>query len=179
MFHSSPEEGSERIRLMYMLSIAAARRTLLLQQSYFVPDDLIIEMLADAARRGVRVEVIVPGEHTDTPRVRLVGRSRWKPLLEAGVRIFEYNPTNLHAKVMVVDGLWSSVGSTNFDNRAFRLNDEANLNVYDAAFAAKLEQTFEADKKDTHEITLEEWKTSRSWIEKARAAFWGLFRQQM
>ncbi len=179
MFHSSPDEGSENIRLMYMLSIAAARRTLLLEQSYFVPDDLITEMLASAARRGVRVEVIAPGEHTDTPRVRLVSRSRWKPLLEAGVRIFEYQPTNLHAKVMVVDGLWSSVGSTNFDNRAFRLNDEANLNVYDAGFAAQMEQTLAADRELSREITLEEWQTSRSWVEKARAGFWGMFRQQM
>lgn len=179
MFHSSPDEGSESIRLMYMLSIAAAQRTLLLEQAYFVPDDLIIEMLAAAARRGVRVEVIVPGEHTDTPRVRLVSRSRWKPLLEAGVRIFEYQPTNLHAKVMVVDGLWSSVGSTNFDNRAFRLNDEANLNIYDAGFAAQMERTLEADRQVSKEITLEEWQTSRTWVEKIRAAFWGLFRQQM
>lgn len=136
------------------------------------------DLLAPAGN-GVRVEVIAPGEHTDTPRVRIVGRSRWRPLLEAGVRIFEYQPTHLHAKVMVADGLWSSVGSTNCDNRAFRLNDEANLNVLDAGFAAQMEATLAADRLLSREITLGEWETSRTWLERVRAAFWGLFRQQM
>ncbi len=178
MFHSSPDEGSENIRLMYLLSIAAARKTLLLEQSYFVPDDLIIEMLVAAQRRGVRVEVIVPGEHTDTARVRQASRARWGPLLEAGVKLYEYQPTNLHAKVMVVDGLWSSVGSTNFDNRAFRLNDEANLNAYDREFAAQLEQTFAADRAKSVQITLEAWR-ARPWTQKVSDRFWALFRQQM
>lgn len=178
MFHSSPEEGSENIRLMYLLSIAAARRTLRLEQAYFVPDDLITGMLAAAARRGVRVEVIVPGELIDTQKVRLASRSRWGPLLEAGVRIFEYQPTNLHAKIMVVDGVWSSVGSTNFDNRAFRLNDEANLNLYDRAFAGQMERTLDADREKSREITLADWR-ARSRREKIQGWFWALFRQQM
>lgn len=178
MFHSSPDEGSENIRLMYLLSIAAARQRILLEQSYFVPDDLIIEMLVAARRRGVDIEVIAPGQHTDTPHVRQASRARWGPLLESGVRIYEYQPTNLHAKVMVVDGLWSSVGSTNFDNRAFRLNDEANLNVYDAGFAAQMERTLAADRQQSREITLAEWR-SRPWHVKLRDRFWALFRQQM
>lgn len=177
MFRSSPDDGSENIRLMYLLSIAAARRTLILEQSYFVPDNLIIEMMAAAAKRGVKVEVIVPGEHTDTKHVRRASRASWGPLLKAGVKIYEYAPTNLHAKVMVVDGLWSSVGSTNFDNRAFRLNDEANLNVYDAAFAAQMERTISADKKLSREITLQEWER-RSLMTKLGDRFWALFRQQ-
>lgn len=178
MFHSSPDEGSENIRLMYLLSIAAARETLHLEQSYFVPDDLIIAMLVAAAKRGVKVEVIVPGEHTDTPHVRSASRARWGPLLRAGIKIYEYQPTNLHSKVMVVDGLWSSVGSTNFDNRAFRLNDEANLNVYDAAFAAQMLATLKADREKSREILLAEWE-KRSWKTKLGDRFWALFRQQL
>lgn len=178
MFYSSPDEGSENIRLMYLLSIACARESILLEQSYFVPDNLINEMLVAAANRGVHIEVITPGEHTDTPHVRRASRSRWGPLLEAGIKIFEYQPTNLHAKIMVVDGVWSSVGSTNFDNRAFRLNDEANLNVYDREFAAQMRRTLESDKLQSREITLEEWE-NRSWRDKAHDRFWSLFRQQM
>jgi len=178
MFHSSPEGGSENIRLMYLLSIAAARHTLLLEQSYFVPDDLITDMLATAARRGVRVEIITPGPLIDTPKVRRASRARWGPLLEAGVKIYEYQPTTLHAKIMVVDDLWSSVGSTNFDNRAFRLNDEANLNIYDAGFAAQMTRTFAADKKVSREITLAEWR-ARPWFTKLTDRFWSIFRQQM
>ena len=178
MFHSSPDEGSENIRLMYLLSIACARESILLEQSYFVPDNLINEMLVAAANRGVHIEVITPGEHTDTRHVRQASRSRWGPLLEAGIQIFEYQPTNLHAKVMVVDGVWSSVGSTNFDNRAFRLNDEANLNVYDREFAAQMTRTLANDKLKSRQITLEEWR-SRPWHVKLRDRFWSLFRQQM
>ncbi|MBC8010350.1 MAG: cardiolipin synthase [Burkholderiales bacterium] len=178
MFHSAPDEGSENIRLMYLLSIASARRTLLLTQAYFVPDDLLIDTMAKAALRGVRIEVIMPGDKTDTPRVRQASRARWAPLLEAGVKIYEYQPTNLHAKVMIVDDLWSSVGSTNFDNRAFRLNDEANLNVYDAAFAARMTHTFEADKLLSREITLADWQGRTRWV-KFTDWFWSLFRQQM
>jgi cardiolipin synthase len=178
MFHSSPDEGSENIRLMYLLSIACARESIVLEQSYFVPDDLINEMLVAAANRGVDIEVVTPGEHTDTPHVRQASRSRWGPLLRAGVKIFEYQPTNLHAKVMVVDGVWSSVGSTNFDNRAFRLNDEANLNVFDRDFAAQMIRTVTNDKRKSLEITLAEWE-ARPWTEKALDRFWSLFRQQM
>ncbi|MEO6001880.1 MAG: cardiolipin synthase [Opitutus sp.] len=178
MFDSSPDEGSENIRLMYLLSIAAARESIYLEQSYFVPDNLIIQMLVSAAKRGVHIEIIMPGEHTDTRHVRQASRSRWGPLLEAGIELYEYEPTNLHAKVMVVDGLWSSVGSTNFDNRAFRLNDEANLNVYQREFAAQMMQTLANDKRLCQRVTLEAWQ-NRSRLQKLGDRFWALFRQQM
>ncbi|MFT3867900.1 MAG: phospholipase D-like domain-containing protein [Nibricoccus sp.] len=178
IFHSSPDEGSENIRLMYLLSIAAARRTILLEQAYFVPDDLVVRMLVAAAKRGVSIVVIVPGEYSDTPHVRQASRSRWGPLLEAGVRIFEYQPTNLHSKIMVVDGVWSSVGSTNFDNRAFRINDEANLNIYDRDFAAQMERTLAKDRAVSREITYAEWQ-SLPWYVSLNDRFWALFRQQM
>ena len=178
MFHSSPDEGSENIRLMYLLSIAAARRTLLLEQAYFVPDDLVTAALVEAARRGVYIQVILPGDKNDNSQVRAAGRARWGPLLKAGVKIYEYQPTTLHAKVMVVDGLWSSVGSTNFDNRSFRLNDEANLNIYDNAFAAQMTRTLEMDKATSREILPLDWQDRAPWI-KASDWFWSLFRQQM
>jgi cardiolipin synthase A/B len=178
MFHSSPQEGSEDIRLMYLLSIAAARKQILLEQAYFVPDDLTLELLVAALRRGVRLEVILPGPLTDQRVVRRASRSRWGPLLEAGARIHEFQPTNLHYKVMIVDGLWSSVGSTNFDNRSFRLNDEANLNIHDAAFAAHLEDIFQRDKARSREITFAEWKR-RPLGEKIREHTAGLLRSQM
>jgi cardiolipin synthase A/B len=178
MLHSSPDEGSENIRLMYLLSIAAARRSIFMSQAYFVPDDLAIDTLVSARHRGVDIEIIVPGDQNDSEQVRRAGRSRWRRLLEAGVRIYEYTPTTLHAKIMIVDGLWSSVGSTNFDNRSFRLNDEANLNIYDTGFAEQLTRTHEEDKRHTREVTLAAWR-SRSLSTKLADRFWALFRQQM
>jgi cardiolipin synthase len=178
MFHSSPQEGSENIRLMYLLSIAAAQRSLLLEQAYFVPDDLTVELLLAARKRGVRVEVITPGPHTDQTLVRRASRSRWGPLLEAGVKIHEFQPTNFHCKLMVVDGLWCSVGSTNFDNRSFRLNDEANLNIHDAGFAHQLEELFAEDKRRSREISLTEWQ-HRPMKEKLLEHAMGLLRSQM
>jgi cardiolipin synthase A/B len=178
MFHSSPQEGSEDIRLMYLLSIAAARKRILLQQAYFVPDDLTIELLVQAAKRGVQVEIITPGPRTDQALVRRASRSRWGRVLEAGIRIYEFMPTNFHCKTMVVDGVWCSVGSTNFDNRSFRLNDEANLNIHDREFAARLEKIFAADKTRCREITLEMWR-NRPRAEKLWENFVGLFRSQM
>jgi cardiolipin synthase A/B len=178
MIHSSPEEGSENTRLMYLLFIASARETILLQQAYFVPDNMVITALVEATRRGVKIEVIVPGELSDAPRVRQAGRARWGRLLEAGVRIFEYQPTNLHSKVMIVDGLLSSVGSTNFDNRSFRINDEANLNVYDAGFAQQLTRTHDHDRGLSREISLAEWQARSRWV-RFTDWFWSLFRHQM
>jgi cardiolipin synthase A/B len=174
---SSSREGSESVRMMYLLSIAAASQSILLSNSYFVPDDLSVEMLVEARRRGVRVQVIVPGVLNDSEVTRRVSRSRWADLLEAGVEIFEYQPTMYHVKVMIVDGSWVSVGSTNFDNRSFRLNDEANLNVLDAALASRLTRTFEADRALSRRITLAEWK-SRPWTEKLLEHTAGLFRSQ-
>ena len=178
IFHSSPQEGSEDIRLMYLLSIAAARRRILLEQAYFVPDDLTTELLVAALHRGVQLEIVVPGPRIDHKAVRRASRSRWGPLLEAGARIYEFQPTNLHSKIMTVDGLWSSVGSTNFDNRSFRLNDEANLNIHDADFATRLEKIIAADKARSREITLDEWRR-RPWTEKLRERAAGLLRSQM
>lgn len=165
MFSSSPTGGSESMHLMYLLSIASAQKSILLSSSYFVPDELAIRALVAAAGRGVRVRIITPGEHIDTDIVRRASRARWGKLLEAGIEIHEYQPTMFHCKMMVVDGLLVSTGSTNFDNRSFRLNDEANLNVYDEEFAAQMTKVFEKDLTRARRITLEEWK-SRPFGEK-------------
>jgi cardiolipin synthase A/B len=178
VFKSSFGEGSESTRLMYLLSIASADKSILLSNAYFVPDSLAIEQLVAARRRGVRVEIIVPGRHTDSKVVRRASRGRWEKLLEAGVAIYEYQPTMYHVKVMVVDGLWSSVGSTNFDNRSFALNDEANLNVLDAGFAEEQEAVFEQDKRKARQVTLEMWR-NRPRMERFKEWLAGLLRSQL
>ena len=158
LFRSSADDGSESVRLMYFLSLASAERSVRLANAYFVPDSLAVRTLVDARRRGATVEIIVPGRHIDQKLVRRASRALWGPLLEAGVAIYEYQPTMYHVKVAVVDEIWTSVGSTNFDSRSFRLNDEANLNIYDAAFAAEQVAIFSADLAKSRRITLAEWQ---------------------
>jgi cardiolipin synthase len=178
MFRSSPREGSESVRLMYLLSIAAARQEILMGNAYFVPDDLVRDELVAAARRGVRIRIVVPGRHTDAAVVRMASRARWGPLLEAGIEIHEFQPTMYHCKVFIADGLLVSVGSTNFDNRSFRLNDEANLNVYDAELAATLTRVVEADIARSRQLTLEQWRR-RPLREKVADRLSGLLRSQL
>jgi cardiolipin synthase A/B len=165
VFWSSPVSGSRSMQLMYLLSLAAARKSILLSMSYFVPDEVATEMLVAAVKRGVAVRVIVPGPHIDGEVVRRASRAKWGPLLRAGVEIYEYQPTMFHCKVMVVDEVWTLVGSTNFDNRSFALNDEANLNVYDRAFAMQQVRIFEDDLSRARRITFEDWN-DRPWTEK-------------
>ena len=158
MFSSSPTGGSESMHLMYLLAITAARTSIELSSSYFVPDELAVNALAAAAKRGVKVRIITPGTEIDSDVVRNASRARWGALLEAGIVIAEYQPTMFHCKVLVVDGLFVSVGSTNFDNRSFRINDEANLNILDAAFAKRQTEVFDADMKRAKVITFDAWK---------------------
>jgi cardiolipin synthase A/B len=178
VFKSSFGEGSESTRLMYLLSIASAERSILLSSSYFVPDGVAIDAFVAAKQRGVRVEIIVPGECIDSKVVRRASRGLWGKLLEAGIEIHEYQPTMFHVKVLIVDGLWTSVGSTNFDNRSFSLNDEANLNVLDASIAAEQERIFEEDKRNSRRVTLEAWRR-RPRSEKLRERLSGLLRAQL
>jgi cardiolipin synthase A/B len=178
MFSSSPTGGSESMHLMYLLAITAARHSIHLSSSYFVPEELTIKALVDAARRGVKVKVITPGGEIDTQVVRSASRARWGPLLEAGVQIAEYQPTMFHCKVLVVDALLVSVGSTNFDNRSFRLNDEANLNVLSAAFAQRQIEIFDQDLRQSRPITLQAWQ-SRPWLEKMTEHIASLFGSQL
>ena len=167
MFSSSPQGGSESMQLMYLLAITAARKTIALSNSYFVPDEMTIKTLMDAARRGVKIRVIVPSGHIDSETVRKASRATWGPMLQAGIEIAEYSPTMFHVKGLVVDGTFSSVGSTNFDNRSFRLNDEANLNVMGAEFGQAQLAVFERDWARSRKITLAMWQqrplTERFW----------------
>jgi cardiolipin synthase A/B len=178
VFRSSADDGSESVRLMYLISLAAAEGSVRLANSYFVPDSLVVRTLVEAQRRGATVEIIVPGLHIDQRMVRRASRALWGPLLEAGVAIYEYQPTMYHVKVAIVDEIWTSVGSTNFDNRSFRLNDEANLNVYDPLFAEAQARVFEDDKRRARRITLEEWR-NRPWRERATEWVAALFRMQL
>lgn len=162
-FQSSSSEGADSARLLFLLSIAAAKKSLRIANAYFIPDDLSVATLVDAARRGVSVEVIVPGKFTDQHMVRYVGKSRWKPMLDAGIRFFQFQPARYHCKYMIVDSLWSCVGSCNFDNRSLRLNEEANLNILGANFAAHHLEIFERDKAQCHEVSLDEWKARPLW----------------
>ena len=167
VFSSSPSGGSESMRLMYLLAITAASHSVHLSTPYFVPDILTSNAIADAAKRGVNVQIITVGSHGDSETVRRASRARWGPLLEAGVEIYEYQPTMYHCKVMIVDALWVTVGSTNFDPRSFRLNDEANVSFFDTDFAQRHLDIFRQDLERSRRVTLQEWK-DRPLVEK----FW-------
>ena len=158
MFSSSPSGGSESMELMYLMSITAAKRSIRLSSAYFVPNDLAVRAISAATKRGVKVQIITPGKHTDAETVRAASKATWGRLLAAGVEIYEFQPTMYHCKVMIVDELLVSTGSTNFDDRSFRLNDEANLNIYDAGFAAEQVAVFEADLARSRPISLAEWE---------------------
>ncbi len=178
MFSSSPTGGSESMQLMYLLSITAASRSIDLSAAYFVPDTLAVQALTSAMQRGVKLRIVVPGGHIDSETVRSASRATWGPLLAAGATIAEYQPTMYHCKVMIVDGLLVSVGSTNFDNRSFRLNDEATLNVLDAGFAQQQTAVFEQDLALARAISFAEWQ-DRPWREKAAERLASLIGSQL
>ncbi|BAN27230.1 cardiolipin synthase [Caballeronia insecticola] len=158
MFSSSPSGGSDDMQLMYLMAITAATHSIHLSSAYFVPDKLTINAIVEAAKRGVRVRIITPGKRIDTHTVREASRACWGDLLAAGVEIYEYQPTMFHCKLIVVDEYLVSVGSTNFDSRSFKLNDEANLNIYDRDFARRQTAIFDADVARSKRITLDEWR---------------------
>jgi len=178
MFKSSPMEGSESARLMYLLSIAAAEQTIKVGNAYFIPDDLTTETLLEATKRGVSVEVLLPGQYIDSSLVRAASRDRWGRLLEGGVKIYEFEPTMYHCKCMIIDELWTSVGSANFDNRSFRINDEANLNIIDHQFAAEESRIFEEDKQRAREVTHRQWM-QRPLSERVSGGAAALLRSQL
>ena len=177
-FVSSPGGGSESMQLMYVLSIAAAAKTIRLSAAYFLPDKVDLRAFIDALKRGVKVQIIVPGPETDASIVRRASRSRWGELLRAGAEIYEFQPTMYHCKVMIVDDLWVSVGSTNFDSRSFSVNDEANLNVLHREFAKAQIGVFDDDLKHSRRISLDEWQ-NRPLLEKAWEHVLALFSPEL
>jgi cardiolipin synthase len=158
MVKSSPIGGSFQNYMLFLLSITSAQKSILITNSYFIPDDTMIQAPLNAAARGVRVIVLVPGkiDHEITYRA---SRSNYGRMLLGGIQIFEYMAALMHAKTMVIDGVWATVGSTNFDNRSFALNEELNLTVYDAGLARRLEAAFEQDLSYSKKITYEEWSS--------------------
>ena len=162
MFGSSPVGGSESMHLMLLLALTAAQKSIDIENAYFVPDKLTIEALVAAARRGVRVRIVVPGKYTDARVGRWAAHGLYGELLDAGVELYEYQPTMIHCKVLVVDGTWTSVGSANFDDRSFRLNDEANLNVFSTELAAEQIRYIDADIAQSKRMVLGRWQRRSS-----------------
>jgi cardiolipin synthase len=161
---SSPVGGSFQNYMLFLISIASARKSILITNPYFIPDDRMVNVLLEAAARGVRVSVLVP-DKIDHKIVYRASRRNYGRLLLGGIQIFEYLPALMHAKTMVVDGILATIGSTNFDNRSFALNEELNLTVYDSAFAHRLEEIFDEDLKHAKKISYQEWD-SRGFKEK-------------
>ena len=155
---SAPSSEDHPIRLVFLQTFAAARQKLYIANSYFVPDETIRKTVIERAKAGVDVRILLPGENTDAKPIRQTSHSYYQELMEAGVKIYEYQPTMMHAKTVVVDGMLSVVGSSNMDVRSKELNQENVLAILDAGFARELEDTFFADLKSAQEIQLEEWK---------------------
>lgn len=175
---SSPADRATACRVAFQILIESARSRIRINTPYFLPDRALRQAFIASARRGVQIDIIVPGSHTDQRWVRLVSRRKYNELLKAGVRIYEYRAGMMHAKVLNVDDEWAVLGTTNFDNRSFEHNDEVNVAVRDAGLAARLTQDFLDDLKSCEEVTLDTWKR-RPLIEKVIEPFaWILERQQ-
>jgi cardiolipin synthase len=149
--------GSSLARVLFQMLVAGARKSILITTPYFLPDESMREELLRARRRGVAIKVVVPGQHADHALTRSSGRSAYGDLLKSGAEIYEYETSMIHAKITIVDGVWSVVGSTNLDNRSFGINDEINVAVLDPAVAATLTRDFEQDASQGKRITLQEW----------------------
>lgn len=157
-----PNRDASHMQRLYLLAIKGARRSIDLEAAYFVPDGLLGKALLDAMHRGVRLRLVVPGPHVDSRAVLAASRASWGTFLRAGARIYRYQPALFHNKLMVVDGYLTMAGSANFDNRSFTLNDEANINVYDHAFAARMTQVIDVDIRHSRGLSLQEWR-GRPW----------------
>ena len=163
VLHGSPSVGSTEAERFFALSIASARKRLWITNSYFVPDREFRRMIADAAKRGVDTRILTAGEHTDVKSTLYAGRARYEELMRAGVRIYEYRNTMMHAKTVVVDGLWGAVGSMNADNRSLSFNEETVLMMLDARMGALLEQQFLDDTAHADEILLATFRQRGAW----------------
>lgn len=176
-FKSGPKDGEENARLVHLFAIASARKNIRLSHAYFVPDDLAAKELLAARKRGVKVEIIVPFKN-DSSVGRAASRSRWGDLLDAGVEFYQYKQSLFHCKVMVVDDVFVTAGSINFDNRSFRINDEANINVLDKKFAAAQIKVFEEDKRKSSPLTVQ-MLNDRPWYSKCADFCAGFLRSQL
>lgn len=176
---SSPSQGgSTRGRILFQTMLASAKQSLDITTPYFLPDDSLKKALIEARKRGVQVRILLPGDKSDHLMTRASSRRSYGDLLLAGVQIYEYQPAMIHAKIMVVDGVWSIVGSTNFDNRSFGINDEVNLAAMDPQVAASLTRQFEKDLGSARQVSYDQWKKRSVWERMVESAGWVLERQQ-
>ena len=162
---SATGDAVSSVALLYTLAMASARREIIIQNPYFAPEKSIAKLLGRMVARGVQVHLMVPGARTDSPYVRCAGRTLYRPMLEAGVRIYEFCPTLLHQKIVIVDGVWSHVGSTNLDARALALNEEVGVGILDKNIAQQLRDAFVEDLKRSEEIHLKNW-LRRPWYQR-------------
>jgi cardiolipin synthase len=169
--------GSTRARVLFQLLLASAKQSISITTPYFLPDRGLMEELCHAVQKGVKVRVLVPGRKSDHLLTRSTSRGGYGPLLKAGAEVYEYQPAMIHAKVLCVDELWTVVGSTNFDNRSFGLNDEVNLAVRDAALAMRMERDMESDLEKSRRVSLEEWR-HRPMTERAPELLGCIFERQ-
>lgn len=174
---SSPQSGSTTMRLLYSVAVASATKSIDISSAYFIPDRSAIRAFSRAIKRGVRIRVVVPGQINDVPTAGIITRHLMGKLIKKGIEIYQYQPRMLHSKTMVVDKKWSTLGSANFDNRSFALNDEMNLAVFDEDFANLLTDEMEKDIQQSKIITYEKWK-NRSWMERRKEYIVNLFRRQ-
>jgi cardiolipin synthase len=175
---SSPSDRATVSRVVFQLLIDAACKEVLIATPYFLPDKALRRVLVETVRRGIPLSVIVPGSNTDQRWVRLASRRMYGRLLEAGVRIFEYEQVMIHAKALIVDGTWGVLGTTNIDNRSFEHNDEVNIVMRDEAIAHRLTADYLRDVDDSREITLDAWRNRPLWEKLIGTVAWILERQQ-
>jgi cardiolipin synthase A/B len=169
---ASRSDASSMAKLLYYIAIQAARKSIWIENAYFVPDGQIRRGLVHAVQRGVDVRIIVPGPHIDIPMVRMASRFHYGELLDGGVKMFEYQPTMMHNKVMVVDGIWATIGSINFVNRSMKKNAEANVAIYDRGFAEIVEKSVLADLEKSQQFTKQMWKKRGFLARMGELVFW-------
>ena len=171
---SNPTDGVSNVKQLYLYSIAAARRSIDIQSPYFIPDASGLAAIKDARARGVRVRILSDGDITDAKSVKFGSRNTYQRLLDAGVEIYEYAPTMMHAKIMIIDGTWSVFGSGNFDNRSLELNDEITVAAFDGSLGRRLVDAFDTDTRQSRQWTVADWP-KRPWHWKLREMWWGIF----
>ena len=178
VLRGAAESGWSDMSTLFRVLLLLARRRVRITTAYFVPDDLTSDLLCQAAQRGVEVEILVPGPHMDKRFVQVASESEFQPLLDAGVKLWAYQPSMLHAKVMTVDGVVANVGSSNFDARSLLLDDEVNLVVFDPEVAAELDAHFDDDLARSERIEAGQW-SDRGPLQRAKEAATSLVDEHM
>jgi cardiolipin synthase len=163
MVASSPRGGVSHLEVLIKIAIATAKRELIIQNPYFIPGDDVVELLSDAVKRGVDVRVMVPGPVTDSAVVKHAGHFYFEDLMKRGIKLYVFQRTMIHQKIILVDGLWALVGSSNMDDRSYDINDEASVGIIDAGITARLRAAFDDDMKSSLPVRLDEWNARSLW----------------